>query len=52
MVQCERRDLNLLGIVGYKPGILGKLKLKAYSKTLYDKTYTEIRPPNITLCKG
>ncbi len=51
MVQCEKRDLKLLGIAGYTPGMLGKLKLKPWSKTLYDKTYTEIRPPNITLCK-
>jgi hypothetical protein len=50
MVQCEKRELNLLGIVGYKPGILGKLKLKAVSKTILEKSYSEIRPPNITLC--
>ncbi|HEY4972824.1 MAG TPA: hypothetical protein VII41_04395 [Steroidobacteraceae bacterium] len=52
MVQCEKRELNLLGIVGYKPGLFGKLKLKAVSKTVFEKSYTEIRPPNITLCKS
>jgi hypothetical protein len=52
MVQCEKRELNLLGIVGYKPGLFGKLKLKAVSKTVFEKSYTEIRPPNITLCQG
>jgi len=52
MVQCERRDLNLLVIVGYTPGLLGKLKLKGQSKTILNQSYTEIRPPNITLCKG
>jgi hypothetical protein len=52
MVQCEKRELNLLAIVGYKPGILGKLKMQPHSKTLYEKNYTEIQPPNITLCKG
>jgi hypothetical protein len=52
MVQCEKRELNLLAVVGYKPGILGKLKLKAVSKTVFEKNYTEIRPPNITLCKS
>jgi len=52
MVQCEKRELNLLAVVGYKPGILGKLKMQPKSKTLYEKNYTEIQPPNITLCKG
>ncbi len=52
MVQCEKRELNLLAIVGYKPGILGKLKMQPHSKTLYEKNYTEIQPPNITLCKS
>ena len=52
MVQCEKRELNLLAVAGYKPGILGKLKLKAVSKTIFEQSYTEIRPPNITLCKS
>jgi hypothetical protein len=52
MVQCEKRELNLLVVTGYTPGILGKLKLKAVSKTIFEQDYTEIRPPNITLCKG
>jgi len=52
MVQCEKRELNLLVVTGYTPGILGKLKLKAVSKTIFEKDYTEIRPPNITLCKS
>jgi hypothetical protein len=52
MVQCEKRELNLLVVTGYKPGILGKLKLKAVSKTIFEQDYTEIRPPNITLCKS
>jgi hypothetical protein len=51
MVQCEKRDLKLLAITGYKPGILGKLKLQAVSKTIFEKDYSEVRPPNITLCK-
>lgn len=38
--------------MGYTPGILRKLKLKAVSKTIFEQDYTEIRPPNITLCKG
>ena len=52
MVQCEKRELNLQVVVGYKPGLLGKLKLKPQSKTILDKNYTEVRPQNITLCKG
>jgi hypothetical protein len=52
MVQCEKRELNLLGVAGYKPGLLGKLILKAVSKTIFEKTYSEIRPPNITLRKN
>jgi hypothetical protein len=52
MVQCEKRELNLLVVVGYTPGLLGKLKVKAQSKTILNQNYTEIRPPNITLCKG
>lgn len=52
MVQCEKRELNLLVVVGYTPGLLGKLKLKPQSKTILNQSYTEIRPPNITLCKG
>jgi hypothetical protein len=52
MVQCEKRELNLLVVVGYTPGLLGKLKLKSQSKTILNQTYTEVRPPNITLCKG
>jgi hypothetical protein len=52
MVQCEKRELNLLAVAGYKPGILGKLKLQAVSKTVFEQDYTEIRPPNITLCKS
>jgi hypothetical protein len=52
MVQCEKRELNLLVIVGYTPGLLGKLKLQPQSKTILNQSYTEVRPPNITLCKG
>jgi len=26
--------------------------VKAQSKTILNQNYTEIRPPNITLCKG
>jgi hypothetical protein len=51
MVQCEKRELNVLVIVGYTPGLLGKLKLKPQSKTILTQNYTEVRPPNITLCK-
>jgi hypothetical protein len=50
MVQCEKRELNLLAVTGYKPGLLGKLKLQPISKTVFEKAFTEIRPPNITLC--
>jgi len=50
MVQCEKRELNILAVTGYKPGLLGKLKLKPISKTVFEKSFTEIRPPNITLC--
>jgi hypothetical protein len=50
MVQCEKRELKLMAFVGYKPGLLGKLKLQPKSKTVFEKTFTEIRPPNITLC--
>jgi hypothetical protein len=52
MVQCEKRELNILAATGYKPGLLGKLKLQPKSKTVFEKTFTEIRPPNITLCKN
>jgi len=52
MVQCEKRELNVLVIVGYTPGLLGKLKLKPQSKTILTQNYSEVRPPNITLCKG
>ena len=52
MVQCEKRELKLLAIAGYKPGLLGKLKLQPIAKTIFEKTYSEIRPPNITLCKN
>lgn len=53
MVQCEKRELKLLGLVGYKPGILGKLKMPTVPpKTIFEKEYSEIRPPNITLCKN
>jgi hypothetical protein len=52
MVQCEKRELNRLVVVGYTPGLLGKLKLKPQSKTILDETYTEVRPANITLCKN
>ena len=54
MVQCEKRELKIMGFVGYKPGILGKLKLQEVPKPphpLFQKTYTEFRPPNITLCE-
>ena len=50
MVQCEKRELKLMAFVGYKPGLLGKLELQPKSKTVFEKTFTEIRPPNITLC--
>ncbi len=50
MVQCEKRELNLLAVTGYKPGLLGKLKLKPLSKTVFEKSFSEIQPPNITLC--
>ena len=51
IVQCEKRELKLLGLVGYKPGILGKLKVPAVPpKTIFEKDYSEVRPPNITLC--
>ena len=51
MVQCEKRELKLLGLVGYKPGVLGKLKVPPVPpKTIFEKDYSEIRPPNITLC--
>ena len=50
MVQCEKRELKIMAFVGYKPGLLGKLKLQPKSKTVFEKTFTEIRPPNITLC--
>jgi len=50
MVQCEKRELNILAVTGYKPGLLGKLKLKPISKTVFEKSFSEIRPPNITLC--
>jgi hypothetical protein len=51
MVQCEKRELHLAAIVGYTPGLLGKLKLQPKSKTVFEKVFTEIRPPAITLCK-
>jgi hypothetical protein len=51
IVQCEKRELNLFIAVGYTPGLLGKLKLKPQSKTILHKTYSEVRPPNITLCQ-
>jgi hypothetical protein len=50
MVQCEKRELNILAVTGYKPGLLGKLKLQPLSKTVFEKSFSEIRPPNITLC--
>ncbi len=51
MVQCEKRELKLLGFVGYKVGLLGKLKLKdSAPKTVFTRTYKELEPPNITLC--
>ncbi len=51
MVQCEKRELKLLGFVGYKTGLLGKLKLKdSAPKTVFTRSYTELEPPNITLC--
>jgi hypothetical protein len=51
LVQCEKRELKLMGVVGYKPGILGKLKVPAVPpKIIFEKAYSEIRPPNITLC--
>ena len=50
IVQCEKRELKIMAFVGYKPGLLGKLKLQPKSKTVFEKTFTEIRPPNITLC--
>jgi hypothetical protein len=50
MVQCEKRVLNILGIVGYNPGLLGKLKVPTKQKTILEKSFSEIRPPNITLC--
>ena len=50
MVQCEKRELKIMAFVGYKPGLLGKLKLQPKSRTVFEKTFTEIRPPNITLC--
>ncbi len=50
IVQCEKRELNLLAVTGYKPGLLGKLKMKPISKTVFEKSFTEIRPANITLC--
>jgi hypothetical protein len=50
MVQCEKRELKILAVTGYKPGLLGKLKLQPKQKTVFEKDFTEIRPPNITLC--
>jgi hypothetical protein len=50
MVQCEKRELNLLAVTGYKPGLLGKLKMKPLSKTVFERSFSEIRPANITLC--
>lgn len=52
IVQCEKRELKILAATGYKPGLLGKLKLQPKQKTVFEKTFTEIRPPNITLCKN
>ena len=51
LVQCEKRDLKLIGVVGYKPGVLGKLKVPALPpKIVYERAYSEVRPPNIKLC--
>lgn len=51
IVQCEKRELSIMGFVGYTPGLLGKLKMKPIPpKLIFKKTYTEIEPPNITLC--
>jgi hypothetical protein len=51
MVQCEKRELRIMGFVGYTPGLLGKLKLKTKPPQLvFQKTYSEIRPPGIALC--
>lgn len=51
IVQCEKRELKLMGVVGYKPGVLGHLKVPAVPpKIIFEKDYSEIRPPDITLC--
>ena len=51
IVQCEKRELSIMGFAGYTPGLLGKLKIKPIApKLIFKKTYTQIEPPNITLC--
>jgi len=53
LVQCEKRELSIMGYTGYTPGLLGKLKIKPIPpKLVFKKTYTQIEPPNITLCKN
>lgn len=53
MVQCEKRELSIMGYTGYTPGLLGKLKIKPIPpKLIFRKTYTQIEPPNITLCRN
>ncbi len=49
IVPCEKRDLNVIGMVGYEAGLLG-VSLTDQSKEVFRKTDTEIVPANIRLC--
>ena len=50
IAQCERRELNIIGVAGVRAGLLG-FEMKPHRKQYTIKTYSQVEPPNITLCQ-
>jgi hypothetical protein len=52
IVPCERRELNVIAIVGADASLLGHSIGKTDPKTVFSKNHTEIVPNNIKLCQS
>ena len=50
IAQCERRELNIIGVAGIRAGLLG-FEMKPHRKQYTINSYSQVEPPNITLCQ-
>jgi hypothetical protein len=51
IVPCERRELDVIGVVGADATLFGKSLARTEPKTIFKKGYTLVVPGNIKICQ-